>query len=146
MPMRPEKAKSKREGSETHAIVDLTISGASLDPEGITVALDMSPDRSMKRGHPYGILPSDVGYWGLEGRPASGCPEMQIRSILERINPIMDRLRRVMTEEKTIEHVILTIGLMPARDRQVEVISFDSDLINAFTSLGIDIALALYLF
>ncbi len=69
-----------------------------------------------------------------------------MKNILKRITPVKRRLRRVMSRESTVKHVILTVGFLPAEDVQVYTCLFKSDLVNAFTSLGIDLALAVYLF
>jgi hypothetical protein len=100
----------------------------------------------MRRGQLYGKRRSEVGYWSLRGQPPKGRPETQMRSILKRIGPIKDRVRRVVARERNVDNVILTIGVTPNERVQVYTCRLKSGLAQEFTSLGIDIAIVMYLF
>jgi hypothetical protein len=125
------------------------VGGKHLDPEKITKMLHIFPDFRGKRGEP--VAPSSrkkskAGSWGLESDQWNWRIETQMRSILKRIAPAKERLRRLIRNDATVERAYLTIAFSPPAGRPAASYLFPAGLINEFASLGLDIVLSIYFY
>jgi len=138
------KIKAKKDKRREWRLVHLTIAGKHLDPNKVTQTLDILPDDRGKLGEPCGKnRKCKQGYWSLEGGPPTWRIETQIKSILKRISPAKHQLRKLIKEDNTVQRAYLTIAAAPPREFANACYCFDSELINEFTSMGIDIALSI---
>jgi hypothetical protein len=139
---------SKKKRSKTYEWrhIYLTISGKNLNPEKFTRDLGIKPDDRGKLGEPYGKNKKcKQGFWTLEGGPSNWRIETQMENILRRIAPVKNQLKKLIKEDNTIKRACLTISFEPPRGIANACYCFESKLINEFTSLGIDIALSIYI-
>ena len=136
------KNKFKKKGREWRR-VSLVIAGKSLDPEKVFGALDVIPDDWGKRGDIYNKNKKyKQGFWSIWGRPSTGKLETQMKSILKIISKDKQKLEKIIKEEKTIREAYLLIDFTPPEGVANANKYFNADLINAFTSMGINIALS----
>lgn len=139
------KDKSKRNDRYEWRQVTLNIVGKNLDPDKVSAVLGIQPDDWARRGEPFGKnKKTEQGYWTLEGGPSTWRIETQVRSILKRITSVKNLLRRLIGEDETVEQAYLTIAVMPPRGIAVAGYCVNAEVINEFTSLGIDIALSIH--
>jgi hypothetical protein len=139
------KDKSKRNERYEWRRVTLNIVGKNLDPDKVSAVLGIQPDDWAGRGEPFGKnKKTKQGYWTLEGGPSTWRIETQMRNILKTITPVKHRLRRLIEEDEIVEQAYLTIAVMPPRGIAVAGYCFSAEVINEFTSLGIDIALSIH--
>lgn len=126
--------------------VILSIEGKNLNPDKVTEWLNIPPDGCGRRGEPFGKnKKSKQGYWVIEGRPSRSRLETQMKSILKRISPVKHRLRTLIKENKDVRRVYLTIAVQPPDWAAMPGYCFSADLINEFTSLGIDLAISIHM-
>ncbi len=139
-----QKTKTKQRQDREWRLVLLTIAGKHLDPEKVSRELGILPDSRGKLGELF-LKNSKCkqGYWSIEGGPSTWRIETQMKSILRKISPAKDKLKRLIEEDKTIKQVHLKIAFAPPRDVPNACYCFDAELINEFTSMGIDIALSI---
>ena len=128
--------------------VSLTISGKNLDPDKVTEMLGINPDNWAIRGEP--LSPNNKkkckqGFWALESGPSHWLFETKLRKILNKIVPVKHRLRKLIEENKDVQHIYLDIGVMPPENSFVAHYSFGADLLNQFTSIGIDIDISIHI-
>ena len=135
----------KSSTKDTFRQVCLNIVGRNLDPSTITRLLDIMPDDMCKRGDIYGKKrKARQGYWSLEGRPCNARFETQLKSIMERIKHIEPKLKSVI-KSKQVEQAYLTFAVEPSENVAVAGYCLEADLLNKFTSLGIDIAFSIHM-
>lgn len=142
------KPKTKKKNNKTHEWrrVFLSLNGKNLDPEKVTEALGILPDKRGKLGEPCGKnRKRKQGYWTLMGGPSNWRIETQMKSILKRISPVKNQLKKLIKENKTIREATLKIAFAPPEGIPNACYCFNSKLINEFTSLGIDIALSIHI-
>ena len=140
------KTKRKREQTREWRQVYLTIAGIKLDPEKVTKVLGIEPDDRGKLGEPSGKnRKSKQGYWTLKGVSSNWRIETQMQSILRRIEPARNRLKKLIKEDKTIKQAYLKIAFETPKGIPNACYCYNSKLINEFTSLGIDIALSIHI-
>ena len=141
--MKP-KTNTKQRKAREWRLVHLTIAGKYLNPERITETVGILPDSRGKLGEFYRKnRKSKQGFWSLEGGPTTWRIETQMKRILQKISPAKNKLRKLIEEDKTIRQVYLKIAFAPPRDVPNACYCFDAELINEFTSMGIDIALSI---
>ena len=63
--------------------------------------------------------------------------------MLKRIAPVKHQLRKLIREDETVKEAYLQIAFAPRRGIANACYCFDAELINEFTSMGIDIALSI---
>ena len=140
------KTKTKRAMKYEYRAVYLTLAGKNLDPEKISKMLDIAPDSRGKLGELCGrSRKRKQGYWTLEGGPPSRQIETQMKHISNRIDPVKQKLRNLIKEDRTIERAYVTIALEPPKGIANACYCFGAELINRFTSIGVDIALSIYM-
>jgi len=138
------KARAKQRRTREWRLVSLTIAGKYLDPKKVAKALDVLPDSSGKLGELYRKgRKSKQGFWALQGGPTTWRTETQMKNILKRIAPAKHRLTELIKEDKTVERAYLTIAFAPPKGIPNAGYCFDAELMNEFTSIGIDIALSI---
>jgi hypothetical protein len=138
--------KTRRDKTYEWRYVYLTIAGKKFDPEMFTKKLGILPDNRGKLGEPHGKNKKrKQGYWSLEGGPSNWRIETQMKHILSKIRPVRNKLKQLIKEDKTIKRAYLTLSFETPRGIANACYCFDSKLINEFTSLGIDIALSIYI-
>jgi hypothetical protein len=131
------------------SFVELTIGGRSLDPEKLSKVLGMPPDSYGKRGEPdspNSKRKCKAGFWSLESDQWNWRLETQMESILKRITPVKEKLRRFLKENASVERAYLLIAISPPGGHTSIHYGFPSDLIAAFASLGFDIVFAIYFY
>jgi hypothetical protein len=134
-------------GYEWSSVV-LRITGKHLDPAEVTEALGIQPDDSAKRGDLFGPKRNWVceqGVWTLIGGPPKAKIETQVTSILKRIHPVKDRLRKLIREDSHIRAACLDIGYRPPEGYAVSSYVLASQPISEITSLGVDIEISVYI-
>ncbi len=125
-------------------MVSLIIAGKYLDPDKVVEALHVIPDDWCILGEPYGKNKKcQQGYWMIVGKPSTGRIETQMKSILKRISSVRQKLKKFIKEEKTVRGSYLTIDISPPEGIPNVCYDFDAELINGFTSLGINIILSI---
>ena len=135
-----EKERKSREWRHVY----LTISGKYLDPDKVSKALGILPDGSGKLGETRGEnRKCKQGYWCLEQGPTTWRLETQMKAMLNRIAPVRHKLRKLIKEDKTIKEAYLQLAFAPPRGVANACYCFDAELINEFTSMGLDIALSI---
>jgi hypothetical protein len=144
-------ARTKRySAKETEwSFVRLWIGGKHLDPQKISKILGISPDLCGKRGElvaPNSRRRCRAGSWGLESTQRNWQIETQMKSILKRITPVKERLRRLIREDATIERAYLTVAFEPPKDRPGVSYFFPAELVSEFVSLGLDIVHSIYFY
>jgi hypothetical protein len=123
----------------------LNIVGKNLNPDEITKMLGIQPDDSFQQGESFGKNKrTKQGCWTLEGCPEGAPFGVQLENLITRIEPVRDKLKKII-ESKDVEQAYLTIGVQPPDEVWIAGYCFDAELINKFTSLGIDIALSLHM-
>jgi len=138
------KTKTKRRKVREWRLVLLTIAGKHLDPEKVTEILGILPDSCGKLGELYRKnRKCQQGYWSLDGGPSTWRIETQMKSILKRISPAKYKLIKLIKEDETVKRAYLKIAFAPPREVANACYCFDAELINEFTSMGIDIALSI---
>ena len=138
------RTKAKKDETREWRRVYLIIAGKNLDPARISESLHILPDGSGKRGEPCGRNRNfKRGYWLLESGPSTWRIETQIVGMLKRIAPVKHRLRKLIKEDETVKEACLQIAFAPRRGIANACYCFDAELINEFTSMGIDIALSI---
>ena len=139
-----QKTKSKQNTEREWRLVSLTIVGKYLNPKKVAEALDVLPDKWGKLGVPYrNNRKSKQGFWALRGGPTTWRIETQMKNILKRISPVKSQLRELIKEDETVERAYLTIAFAPSTGIANACYCFDAELVNEFTSMGIDIALSI---
>jgi hypothetical protein len=141
-------AKRRPRNENEWSWVRLSMVGKHLDPKKITDALGIQPDISGKLGDPVAANSKKTckqGYWKLECGRLNWRIERQMKGVLERITPVKDRLRRLIREDATIRQAYLTIAFELPQERLAIGYYFASELINEFTSLGVDINLSIWM-
>jgi hypothetical protein len=125
--------------------VSLHINGKNLDPDKVSEFLHLLPDASGKLGQLRrgGKRRCKQGYWILSGGPAAWRIETQMKHILKRISHVKHQLQTLIEENKTVKRAYLTIAIAPPRKAAEANYYFDAELINEFTSMGIDIAISI---
>ena len=126
-------------------MVYLTITGKYFDPGKAGKYLNLSPDD-------WGILGEKrdngrkckQGYFTLYGGPCHWKHETQIKNILKRILPVKKKLVKLLKEDKTITRAYLMLVISPPKGLYNAGYCFDANLLNEFTSIGIDIALSIH--
>lgn len=146
--VRKGKAPAKKRYPDAFRLVFLDLSAKDLDPDKITETLCIQPDSSCRRGFMKdrdGRVIKDkngkprrwsVGAWIVDAHvhENSGL-EIRIKDILEQIKPKKAALRRIL--EKV--NATLTVVVEPHKDLCVAAYFLPANLLNEFTSLGIDI-------
>lgn len=141
-----QKVKASRQKETEWSMVDLTICGKYLDPEKVFGKLKIIPDDRGKLGEYYRENRQyGQGFWSIKGRPSHGRIETQMKNILQRISPYKQKIRKIIQQEKAIEYAYVKIAFAPPEGYPNACYCFDSELINEFTSLGIDIALSIHI-
>lgn len=124
--------------------VYLRIAGKHLDPDKVSKALGILPDGSGKLGEPFGRnRKCKQGYWCLEQGPATWRLETQMKAMLKRITPARHKLRKLISEDRTIKEAYLQLAFAPPKGIANACYCFDAELISEFTSMGLDIALSI---
>jgi hypothetical protein len=141
------KDKPKRPKRDGWSFVRITMTGKRLDPEKISKAIGIAPDIAGKLGDP--VAPNSErrckqGHWNIESGQLNWRPETQMKSLLRRVAPVKERLRKLIREDATIQKAYVAIALEPPSLLAVGYY-FPSDLIGEFTSLGLDVNLLIYL-
>ena len=140
------KTKTKQSRTQEWRHLRLTISGKNLDPDKVTKVLGILPDIRGKLGEVSGKnRKSKQGYWTLEGGPSNWRIETQMKNILKRIDPIKNKLKKLIKEDENIREATLKIAFAPPKGIPNACYCFNSKLINEFTSLGINIALSIHI-
>ncbi len=140
------KAKTKRDCAREWRQVYLTIAGKNLDPEKVTSILGILPDDRGKLGESCGKnRKCKQGYWTIEGGPSNWRIETQMKNILKRIEPVRNRIKKLINEDKTVREAHLKIAFETPEGIPNACYCYSSKLINEFTSLGIDIALSIHI-
>jgi len=138
----------KKRYPDTFRYVFLTLWAKDLDPQSVTRVLGIEPDSTCKRGF---LRDKDgkvivgkngepkrypAGNWILDDHVHGNSGfETRAKDILERIKPKKAALRRVLKKAKAV----LTIVVEPHEDICVRSLFFPANILNEFTSLGIDI-------
>jgi hypothetical protein len=136
---------SKSSTKDTFRQVCFNIVGRNLDPSKVTRLLGIMPDDMCKRGDTFGKKrKAKQGYWSLEGRPRNTRLETQLKNIMERIKHIEPQLKSVI-RRKEVEQAYLTFAVEPSENVNVAGYCLKADLLNKFTSLGIDIAFSIHM-
>ncbi|MBN2181034.1 MAG: DUF4279 domain-containing protein [Sedimentisphaerales bacterium] len=141
------KKKSKRIKEYEWRYVSLTLRGKNLDPVKMTQILGVNPNKWVMRGEPLGSnnkKKCKQGLWILESGPPTWRFETKLKKILNKIEPIKHRLRKLIEENNDIQRAYLDIAVMPPEDCLIAGYSFRADLLNEFTSLGIDVELSIH--
>ncbi|MCU0913288.1 MAG: DUF4279 domain-containing protein [Planctomycetes bacterium] len=137
-------------GKDTEwSFVHLTLGGRDLDPRKINKALGLVPDHCGKRGELAATSTQrrcKAGSWSLESSQRNWRIETQMKSILKRITPVRQRLRRLIRDDATIERAYLTIAFEPPEGWPAVGYSLPAGLIGEFASLGLDIVLSIYFY
>ncbi len=131
------------------SFVELTIGGRSLDPEKLSKVLGIRPDSYCKRGEPdspNSKRKCKAGFWSLESDQSNWRIETQMESILKRIAPVKEKLRRFLKEEANVERAYLLIALCPTAGHTSIHYGFPSELMAAFSCLGFDVVFAIYFY
>jgi hypothetical protein len=124
--------------------VSLHIAGRFLDPHKVSNTLHIKPDSWGKLGEPCGKnRKCKQGYWIIGSYPSAWRLETQMKSILKRISPVKQELKKFIKEDKTVRYAYLNIAVAPIKGDASAVNYFDAKLINEFTSLGINISLSI---
>ena len=140
------KAKKKRDYTREWRHVYLTIAGKNLDPEKVTKVLGVLPDNRGKLGEPCSKnRKCKQGYWTIEGGSSNWRIETQMKNILKRIEPVRNRIKKLINEDKTVREAHLKIAFETPEEIPNACYCYNSKLINEFTSLGIDIALSIHI-
>ena len=139
------KAKKRKILRHTYSHTHLSLSGKKLDPEKITNALSIEPDRFSYRGEEFmrggKLCKTSIGFWGIKDRLRSDANlRNKIKDILDQIMPKKKVLRKILKEAKGE----LTIAVEPPKGAVNSNYFFPAELINEFTSLGIDINLSFW--
>ena len=139
-----QKTNTKQRKAREWRLVFLTISGKHLDPEKVSKELGILPDSRGKLGELYcKNRKSKQGFWSLEGGPPTLRIETQMKRILDRISPNKHKFKKLIKEDDTVRQAYLTIAFAPPEEFPNPCYCFDAELINEFTSMGIDIALSI---
>ena len=141
-----QKSKSKSIKEYEWRYVSLTISGKNLDPQKITQTLGIEPDNWAKRDDHFGKNKKcKQGFWALEGGSSKLRFDTKLKKILNKILPVKHRLTKLINENKDIQRIYLDIAVMPPENTAIAEYNFEADLLNEFTSLGIDIAFSIHM-
>ncbi len=148
MPKKTKRAIRKRY-TDAFRYVFLEFSTKNLNPDKLTETLNIRPSASFKRGDPlknkYGQIVRNkngksvkmpVGSWSLDSRVRENSKlETHIKDILKRIRPKKAVLKQILKKVNGT----LTIVVEPNKDVYTVSYLLSSDILNEFTSLGIDI-------
>lgn len=141
-------------GKYNYRFVVLRLWHKELDPDSITRALKIEPSNAWRRGYvldKHGNIVTDkksgkpyrksCGQWNLCSS-ARGNSKLvtHIKSILEIIKPKKKALRCILKKV----HADLNIAIEPPGDLAIVGYSFPADILNEFTSLGIDIHISIH--
>jgi len=144
MVIKKRKARKKRGKMREWRRVYLTLTGKNLDPDKITEALRIMPEGSGKRGELRGKRrKTNQGFWVLESGPGTWRLETQMKAMLKRIAPVKRKLARLIRENSTVQEAYLELAFAPPRGVANACYCFDAELIDEFTSMGLDIALSI---
>lgn len=138
---------SKKSTAHEWRYASLTICGKHLDPEKVTQMLGINPNTRGKLGEPCGPnnkYKTKQGFWVLYGGPSNWCLETQLKYIFKRITPVKKHFKQMIKENKDIKDVYLTIAVQPNDSVAVAGYYINSEILNKFTSLGIGLALSIY--
>jgi hypothetical protein len=129
------------------SFVKLTMAGEYLDPEEVTAILGIEPDSRAKRGesHPHFRNTPKQGFWSLTCDQVTSGYEMQMKAMLERITPSKERLERLLREDTSVTSAHLVIVCQAAQWLASVGLCLPSDLVSEFSSMGIDIAVTIYM-
>ncbi len=133
----------KTKYKDSYRYVILRIWGNNLDPENITKRLAIQPSDSWKKGTYISKsgrkYKKDYGQWILESNVRENATfELRIKNIIEQIEPHKRAMKNILREYKADLKIVVT----PHDEVAVWGHSFNSELINFFTELGIDITFA----
>jgi hypothetical protein len=149
------KCTAKKRYPDAFRYVFLELSSKDLNPDKLTKILDIQPSTSFKRGDPlknkYGKIVKNkkgksikmlLGGWTLHSRVRENSKlETHIEDILKQIRPKKAVLKQIL---KKVDGV-LTIAVEPHKDVALAWYLFSGDLLNEFTSLGIDIEFSIHI-
>lgn len=143
--MSPKKKAKKKVLRDKFRYAHLSLYGKMLDPEKVTKSMDISPHLSFSPGEEFRkrgkICKTSFGQWTIEDRLRSNARlQNKIQDILDQISPKKRVLRRILREAKGE----LTIAVEPPNESINPNYYFPAELINEFTSLGIDIHFSFY--
>ncbi len=140
------KTKEKRDRVK-HRAVYLTIAGKYLDPYKVVETLNIIPFDWGKLGEPRSTNKKkkcEQGYWMLKGGPSRWRVETQMKHILKKIAPARHQLKKLIKEDKTIEEAVLEIIHELPKGIPTPVYLIKGELLNEFTSLGIDVTFSVH--
>jgi hypothetical protein len=69
-----------------------------------------------------------------------------MKSILKKVSPVKERLRRLIREDATVDRAYLLVALSPPEGWPAVSYSFPSELVQEFSSLGLDIVVSIYFY
>jgi hypothetical protein len=140
-------AKKKKQTSKADRfrIVNLHLVGKKLDPDEVTKLVGMQPDHSGRRGELISRKRKKrfYGFWSLWSNHSSGRIETQLKEIAKKIEPVRNRLRKAL-KSQYVEKAYVDIGVEPSSDVAIANYYLDGELLNQFTSLGIDIEFSVW--
>ena len=139
------KTKTKCDRLHKYRSVYLTIAGKNLDPYKVVETLNIIPFDWGKLGEPYRKnKKSKQGFWMLKGGPSTWRVETQMRNILKKIAPAKHKLKKLIKEDETVREAVLEIAFELPKGIPKPCYLINGELLNEFTSLGIDIIFSVY--
>lgn len=140
--------------NDTRRYVVLRLWGKDLDPGEITRKLQIEPTAGHARGPALDVNGKTVkdpatgklikwpsGVWTLNSYVPNAKIETQMKRILEQIRPRRNALRRIVAAA----HAAIVISIEPAEGFANVTYTLPADLVNEFTSLGIDVEFSFWL-
>lgn len=124
--------------------VKFILQGEPVDPDLITEALGVLPSRRFKKGDPYGKKENKwpIGFWSISSRDIveSGDLENHIVWILERLEPVKDKVANFVSQEGVDASIKIVINLFVHEwDGHVS-----STLMKRITDLNVHFKLSIY--
>lgn len=143
--MSPKKKAKRKVLRDKFRYAHLSLYGKVLDPEKVTNSMGINPDLSFSPGEKFRkrgkICKTSFGQWTIEDRLRSNARlQDKIKDILDQIIPKKTILRKILRDAKGE----LTIAVQPPNESINPNYYFPAELINEFTSLGIDIHFSFY--
>jgi len=142
------KRKTKKRYPDRRRYVVLRMVGKDLDPDEITNLLGLSPcfsqpAASLKREFKK-VCNSKDGHWSLKSRLRSNATlQNQVKDIYQQIKPKSKILKKILKNNIEAD---LSISVQPHEDLEYVGYMFPAEIINEFTSIGIDIRFSVILF